>query len=431
MKKDNIVQLKKPGLPIPVNDVLTEVLRQGARAMLAAVVKTEAALFIEGYREDKLLDGRARMVLNGHRPERPIQTGVGSIEISMPRVRDRNGEINFTSSILPPYLRRTKTIEELLPWLYLKGISTGDFNEALSVLLGPNAAGLSAGTISRLKEVWQEEHHRWSRRDLSNKVYAYIWVDGIYFGVRSDDAAQCILVVMGATADGDKELISVCDGLRESEQSWHEVLLDLKARGLKIDPKLAIGDGSLGFWKALPKVFGTTKVQRCWVHKTANVLNKLPKNLQPKAKALLQEIWMAATKEDALKAFRHFIAIYEPKYPKATECLEKDGEALMAFFDFPAQHWAHIRTTNPIESTFATVRLRTAKTRGCVSRETILAMVFKLTMSAEQRWHRLRGSEFLPEVIAGIIFKDGVKEIDKNNEDKNENLNQENQVYAA
>lgn len=409
MKEDNVLQLKNPGLALPVNDALTEILREGAQKMLVSAVEAEVSTFLGRFSQEKLPDGRARMVRNGHSPRRSVQTGLGSLAVSMPRVRDRSKKIRFTSSVLPPYLRRTKSLEELLPWLYLKGISTGDFQEALAVLLGANAPGLSASTICRLKEGWQEEHQHWERRDLSNRTYIYLWVDGVHFGVRQDDAAQCILVVIGATPDGKKELVAATDGYRESEQSWREVLLDLKARGLTIDPKLAIGDGALGFWKALPQVFGTTRGQRCWVHKTANILNKLPKILQAKAKLQLQAIWMAESRQEARKAFHHFLTLYRPKYPKAAECLEKDEEALLAFYDFPAQHWMHIRTTNPIESTFATVRLRTAKTRGCVSRASILAMVFKLAKTAEQRWQRLRGAEFLPEVLAGVDFKDGVR----------------------
>lgn len=297
-----------------------------------------------------------------------------------------------------------------MPWLYLKGISTGDFQEALAALLGRDAPGLSASTISRLKEAWQEEHRRWSLRDLSTRRYVYLWVDGIHFGVRLEDAAQCLLVVIGATADGKKELVALSDGYRESEASWREVLLDLKARGLTTAPHLAVGDGALGFWKALPQVFGTTRGQRCWVHKTANVLNKLPKSQQPKAKAALHEIWMAATRQDAEQAFDHFLTVYRPKYPKASACLEKDRTSLLAFYDFPAEHWVHLRTTNPIESTFATVRLRTDKTRGCVSRESILALMFKLVKSAERHWRKLNGIPRLAQVSEGVIFKDGVRE---------------------
>lgn len=269
---------------------------------------------------------------------------------------------------------------------------------------------MSASTISRLKEAWKDEQPRWSRRELSNRRYVYLWVDGIHFGVRLEDAAQCILVVIGATPEGKKALVALSDGYRESEAAWRELLLELKSRGMTIDPQVAVGDGALGFWKALPQVFGTTRAQRCWVHKTANILNKLPKSQPPKAKAALHDIWMAATRQDAEKAFDHFLTVYGPKYPKAVECLEKDREALLAFYDFPAEHWIHLRTTNPIESTFATVRLRTAKTRGCVSRESILAMVFMLVKSAERHWRKLNGIPRLAQVIEGVAFKDGVRE---------------------
>ncbi len=408
MSKDNVLALRNPGIPSEVSDILTQVLREGAQQMLARAIEAEVAEFLERHRCDNDDAGRRRMVRNGYLPERTIQTGLGDVGIKAPRVRDRTNKIRFTSAILPPYLRRTKTIEELLPWLYLKGISTGDFPEALASLLGRDAPGLAAATISRLKAVWQDEHAKWERRDLSNKQYVYWWVDGIHFGVRLEEANQCVLVIIGATAEGKKELVVLADGFRESEQSWREVLLDLKRRGLTIDPKLAVGDGALGFWKALPQVFGETRVQRCWVHKTANVLNKLPKHLQPKAKSDLHQIWMADTRENARLAFNLFVQTYQPKYPKAAECLNKDKEALLTFYDFPAEHWIHLRTTNPIESTFATVRLRTAKTRGCVSRASILSMVFKLAKSAEQRWLLLRGSELITRVIAGVQFKNGV-----------------------
>jgi len=410
MSEDKVIRLKSPGTPGAVQDALTEVLREGARRLLASAIEAEVAAFLERFQTEKTDEGLSRMVRNGRLPSRTIQTGVGDIAVSVPRVRDREGKIRFSSSILPPYLRRTKTLEELLPWLYLKGISTGDFQEALTVLLGKEAPGLSASTISRLKETWKDEQQRWSRRDLSNRRYVYLWVDGIHFGVRLEDAAQCILVVIGATADGKKELVALSDGYRESEQSWRELLLGLQSRGLKIDPQVAVGDGALGFWKALPQVFGTTRTQRCWVHKTANILNKLPKSQQPKAKAALHEIWMAATRKEAEKAFDQFLTAYRPKYPKAAECLEKDREELLAFYDFPAEHWIHLRTTNPIESSFATVRLRTAKTRGCVSRDSILAMVFMLVKSAERHWRKLNGIPRLAQVIEGVVFKDGVRE---------------------
>ena len=410
MNNDNVFELKNPGVANEVRDALSEVLREGARALLSHAIEAEVAEYLARHRDQKDSAGRARLVRNGYLPQRTIQTGIGEVLVKAPRVRDRIGRLHFSSSILPRYLRRTKTIEELLPWLYLKGISTGGFSEALAALLGRDAPGLSAGTISRLKAVWQDEHARWEKRSLAHQRYVYLWVDGIHFGVRLEEANQCILVVMGATAEGKKELLALCDGFRESEQSWKEVLMDLKKRGLKIDPKLAIGDGALGFWKALPQVFGSTREQRCWVHKTANVLNKLPKHLQAKAKSDLHQIWMAATREQAHAAFATFQESYAPKYPKATECLAKDKGSLLSFYDFPAEHWHHIRTSNPIESTFASVRLRTAKTRGCVSRTSILSMVFKLTISAEQRWLKLRGADLITEVIQGIQFKNGVRE---------------------
>ena len=409
MSNDNVFALKNPAVPNVVHDVLTEVLQEGARTLLAQAIEAEVTEFLARHSNKRDAVGHQRLVRNGYLPERTIQTGIGDVVVKAPRVRDRAGQLRFSSAILPPYLRRTKTIEELLPWLYLKGISTGGFSEALGALLGHDAPGLSAGTISRLKTVWQEEHARWDQRSLSHKCYVYLWVDGIHFGVRLEEANQCILVVMGATAEGKKELVALADGFRESEQSWKEVLMDLKGRGLKIDPKLAVGDGALGFWKALPQVYGSTRAQRCWVHKTANVLNKLPKHLQPKAKSDLQQIWMAETREDAHHAFASFVDIYEPKYPKAAECLTKDKEALLSFYDFPAEHWHHIRTSNPIESTFASVRLRTAKSRGCGSRASILSTVFKLAKSAEQRWLKLRGAEIIAKVITGVPFKNGVE----------------------
>jgi transposase-like protein len=393
-----------------VADALTEVLRNGARELLQQAVEAEVAEFVRRHRELKDEHERQRVVRNGYRPERKIQTGIGEVAVKAPRARDRAGEIKFHSSILPAYLRRTRSIEELLPWLYLKGLSTGDFSEALAALLGKDARGLSAATISRLKEVWKGEYEHWTRRDLSGKNIVYLWVDGVHFGVRLEDASQCILVIIGATAAGKKELLAMLDGYRESAESWKELLLDLKQRGLKIDPKLAVGDGALGFWKALPQVYGSTRAQRCWVHKTANVLNQLPKGQQAKAKAALHEIWMAESRAAAEQAFDHFLTTYEVKYAKATECLAKDRDSLLTFYDFPAEHWIHIRTTNPIESTFATVRLRTAKTRGCVSRAGILAMVFKLTKSAEQRWRKLKGAARLAQVIDGVRFKDGLQE---------------------
>jgi putative transposase len=408
VEEDNVVDYRNPGVPLPVADALTEVLRRGAKQLLEQAVEAEVAAAIAQFAELKDAQGRRRVVRNGYLPERPIQTGIGAVRVKAPRLRDRGGELKFNSSLLPPYLRRTRSLDELLPWLYLKGLSSSDFSGALTALLGPAAPGLSAATICRLKEVWRLEYEQWRQRNLSDKEYVYVWADGIYFGVRLEDARQCMLVVIGATKEGRKELLGLTDGYRESEASWKELLRDLKERGLSMDPQLAIGDGSLGFWKALPQVFGSTRTQRCWKHKSANVLNKLPKGLQAKAKADLNDIWMAETRVAAEQAFDNFLLLYEAKYPKASECLRKDRDTLLTFYDFPALHWQHLRTTNPVESTFATVRLRTSKTRGCVSRGGMLAMVFKLTKVAEQKWYKLKGSEFLAQVTQGVRFKDGV-----------------------
>ena len=408
-------------LQVGPRDVLQEILQQGARKMLEAAIKDEVREYLAANSEECDADGCRLVVRNGYMPQRSIQTGLGPIEVRQPRVNDKRTDehgnrIRFTSNILPPYLRRTKSIDELIPWLYLRGISTGDFGQALQALLGPNAPGLSATNVVRLKASWQQEWKDWFSRSFEDKQYVYVWADGIYFNVRLEDEAnskQCILVLMGATADGKKELIAVTDGYRESEQSWRELLLDLKSHGLRIEPKLAVGDGALGFWAALRKVWPTTLEQRCWVHKTANVLNTMPKGVQPKAKAMLHDIWMAETKADANKAFDLFVETFEAKYPKAAECLEKDRDVLLTFYDFPAEHWIHIRTTNPIESTFATVRLRTRRTKGCGSRTACLTMVFKLTQCAERSWRTLNGAKLLGEVIEGVKFIDGIKEDNK------------------
>lgn len=400
-------------------DVLTEILRHGAQQMLAAAIENEVTEYIKAHAHEYDAAGHRLVVRNGHMPERSIQTGVGAVEVARPRVDDRRVDENgirqrFTSKILPPYLRRTKAIDELVPWLYLKGISTGDFPEALQALLGPKAEGLSATNICRLKQVWEDEWKDWSRRDLSDKQYVYIWADGIHFNVRLEDEAnnkQCILVIMGATANGTKELIGIDEGYRESEQSWMELLRNVKSRGLKLEPKVAVADGALGFWSACRKVWPTTREQRCWVHKTKNILNKMPKSVQEKAKAMLHEIWQAETKADAEKAFELFVVTFEAKYPKAVECLKKDRAVLLTFYDFPAEHWIHLRTTNPIESTFATVRLRHRRTKGNGSRTACLTMVFKLARAAEKRWRKLNGSALLPEVIQGVRFVDGIKEL--------------------
>jgi putative transposase len=401
-------------VPLPTGqDILTDILRDGARRLLAEAIEAEVAAWIDARGHLKDQAGRQQVVRNGHLPERAIQTGIGPVEVKQPRVRDRRPAAErepFTSAILPPYLRKTRSLEGLIPWLYLKGVSTGDFAEALQAILGPDAPGLSATTVTRLKATWEEEFTAWNKRSLAGKHYVYVWADGVHFNIRLEEGRQCILVLMGATADGKKELIAVADGYRESEQSWKELLLDCKARGLEVEPSLAIGDGALGFWKAMRQVWDTTKEQRCWVHKMANVLDKLPKGTQPKAKAALHAIWQAETKAEAEKAFDLFVATYEAKYPKATECLVKDRGVLLTFYDFPAEHWIHIRTTNPIESTFSTVRLRHDKTKGSGSRTACLTMVYKLMESASKGWRALNGSKRLPEVIRGEVFIDGVKQ---------------------
>lgn len=408
---DNVVEFPSDSS----RDVLTELLRKGARDLLAGAIEQEVNEFLRGREGLRDEAGHQLVVRNGYLPERTVQTGLGDVPVKKPRVRDRRSaeeREQFESSILPRYLRRTKSMEELLPWLYLKGVSTGDFSEALKALLGPDARGLSATTITRLKSTWEQEYEDWSRRSLSGKRYAYLWADGVYFNVRLEDKAnarQCILVLMGATPDGRKELIAVSDGYRESEQSWRELLLGLRSRGLELAPELAVGDGGLGFWAALRKVYSSAREQRCWVHKTANVLNKMPRSIQPKAKSMLHDIWMAETKVEAEKAFDLFLETFVGKYPGATTCLEKDRDVLLTFYDFPAEHWTHIRTTNPIESTFATVRLRTRKTKGAGSRLASLTMVFKLTLTAQKRWRALNGSQLIADVIRGVNFVDGVR----------------------
>lgn len=410
--------IEQPGA-IPVEsagNVLDELLRQGAQRLLAQAIEAE----VEGWIADRATcrdgQGRQQVVRNGYLPQRRILSGVGPVGVHQPRVRDRRpvGQAErFTSKILPPYLRKTKSVEELIPWLYLKGISTGDFSEALQALLGPEAPGLSATTITRLKTVWEADYKTWSRRSLADKHYVYVWADGVHFNVRLEEAGnqrQCILVLIGATPEGRKELVAIADGYRESEQSWRELLLDVKQRGLKQAPELAVGDGALGFWAALRKVWPGTREQRCWVHKTSNVLNKMPKGVQGKAKAMLHDVWMAETRVDAHAAFDLFVKSFEAKYPKATACLVQDRDVLLAFYDFPAEHWVHLRTTNPIESTFATVRLRTDKTKGSGSRIACLTMVFKLVESASRRWRVLNGSALIAEVIKGVVFVDGIKQ---------------------
>lgn len=413
MTETNVFQVGEPG---SFSDSLTEVLRNGARALLAQAVEAEVAALLESHLDKRTADGRVRVVRHGHLPEREIMTGVGPVAVRCPRVRDRVGQgaerIRFWSAILPRYARRTKSLEVLVPILYLKGISTGAFEEALSALLGKDAGGLSASTICRLKETWSEEHVRWSKRDLCGKRYIYFWADGIHVQARLEDDAQCLLVIIGATPEGKKELVGLIDGVRESAQSWRELLLDLKRRGLAMGPELAVADGALGFWQAVEEVWPKTRGQRCWVHKTANVLNKLPDSQQAKAKQALQEVWMAATKAEALVAFDAFVETWIVKYDKAVECLIKDRDALLAFYDFPAEHWKHLRSTNVIESAFATVRHRTTRSKGCLSNKTALAMIFKLAKAAEKTsWRRLNGHSHLPKLILGVKFTDGIEVI--------------------
>ena len=412
MAEDSVVALPRPGASI-TDDPLLAVPRDGAKRMLMQAVEAEVEAFLATHAELADEQGRRRLVRNGHAPERQIETGIGPLAVRRPKLRDRGGAgsgepIRFTSAILPAYLRRTKNLEEVLPWLYLKGVSTGQFGEALAALLGPDAPGLSASTVRRLTESWQEEHARWQKRDPSARRYIYLWADGVYFTPRLEHERQCLLVLIGADAQGRKELLAVEDGFRESAQSWRELLLRLRdENGLALDPELATGDGALGFWQALHEVWPRARQQRCWVHKTANMLNKLPASRQAKAKQDLHAIYEAEKRQDAEKALDRFVAKYGAKYDKATACLTKDRDSLLAFYDFPAEHWKHVRSTNPIESTFATVRLRTAKTKGCLSRQTALAMVFKLAQSAERHRRRLDGSERLAQVIDGVRFCDG------------------------
>jgi len=391
-------------------DILDRICRQGARQMLQVALENEVREYLEAHAERRDEAGRQEVVRNGYLPERDVVTGVGPLAVRQPRVRDKRPGERFTSQILPPYLRRVPSIDALIPALYLKGVSTGDFSEALAAILGEGAAGLSPTNIVRLKKVWEDEYQEWSKRDLSAKHYVYIWADGVYFNVRLEDERICMLVLMGALPDGTKELIAVLDGFRESAESWREMLRNLKGRGLEKPPSVAVGDGALGFWKALDEIFPATRRQRCWVHKTANTLDKLPKSVQPHAKTMIHEMYMAPTKEEALKAYEAFFENYQAKYPRACECLGKDFEDLFTFYDFPAEHWQHLRTTNPIESTFATLRLRTRRTKGCGSTTATLTMTFKLGLEAQKHWRRLNGSQQIAKILEGRRFVNGVLE---------------------
>ena len=402
--------------PASPASALDELVREGARQLLQRALELEVAEVLSQFARLRDDAGRRRVVRNGHLPPRTVLSGAGPLDVRQPRVRDRAGKhapdpIHFTSAILPAYLRRSPALDALVPWLYLKGISAADMSEALAALVGPRAANLSASVVLKLKEAWSRELAAFKRRDLSAEEYVYLWADGVYFTIRLDSGdRQCILVLIGATRDGRKELVAVQDGYRESEQSWYELLLDLRSRGLAIGPKLTVGDGALGFWAALRKVYPATREQRCWMHKSGNVLDKLPKSVQPRAKDDLHQIWMAETRAQATTAFDHFVAKYGAKYPKATRCLAKDREVLLAFYDFPAEHWKHLRTTNPIESTFATVRLRHRRTKGSGSRDACLAMVFKLVEPAQRLWRKLDGLRLIRQLLEGRRFKDGIIE---------------------
>jgi putative transposase len=412
MSINTVVPLRQPD---EVDDPLTAVLRSGARRLLAQAIEAEAEAFLTAMKGERLPDGRERIVRHGHGPERQVQTGIGPVAVRRAKLRDRAvGEagadrIRFTSAILPRWARRTRSLDALLPILYLRGISMGDFQEALGALLGKDAPNLSPSVISRLRDEWEADYARWQRRDLSARRYVYVWADGVYLQARMEPQAECMLVLIGATPEGKKELIGFQVGVRESAQSWRELLVDLKSRGLTIAPELATGDGALGFWKALDAVSPTTRHQRCTVHKTANVLDKMPKSVQPAAKSDLREVWAAPDRATAKAAVATFAEKYGAKYEKAVTCLVKDCDALLTFYDFPAEHWDHLRTSNPIESVFATVRHRTVRTKGALSQDTARLMVFKLVMAAAKTWHKLKGENQLPKVVQGVTFRNGVE----------------------
>ena len=406
MSKNNVIELSGRDAS---NDPLTELLREGAARLIYQAVEAELQELLAAHADRRTKDGKAGVVRNGHLPARKLQTALGPVTVKIPKVRAKTGEpVTFRSALVPPYVRKTRSLEAALPWLYLKGISSGEMGDALKVLVGAEAEGLSASTVSRLKQVWGQAYRDWREERLDKERWVYVWADGVYSGLRAEQTKLCALVVIGVNERGQKRFLAIEDGVRESTQSWREVLLKLKARGMN-EPELAIGDGAMGFWAALEEVYPETRQQRCWMHKTMNVLNCLPKTAQPKAKQALHAIWQAETQEDAEKAFDLFIKTYEPKYPKAAICLQKDREELMAFYDFPAQHWQSIRTSNPIESTFGTIRHRTKRSKGCLSRDGMLHMMFKLGQCAERRWRRLRGFDYLAKVVTGIKFKDGVE----------------------
>ncbi len=406
MSKHNVVELAGRDT---IADPLTELLRAGAEQLIYQAVEADLQALLAEHSERRTADGKAGVVRNGYLPAREIQTGLGPVTVQIPKVRAKTGEpVTFRSALVPPYVRKTKSLEAALPWLYLKGISSGEMGDALKVLVGPDAQGLSASTVSRLKQVWAQEYRNWCEEPLDKDRWVYVWADGVYSGLRAEQTKLCALVIIGVNERGQKHFLAIEDGIRESTQSWREVLLKLKSRGMNV-PELAVGDGALGFWSALEEVYPETRQQRCWMHKTMNVLNCLPKASQAKAKQALHNIWQAETRADAEKAFDLFIKTYEPKYPKAAICLHKDHDELMAFYDFPAKHWQSIRTSNPIESTFGTIRHRTKRSKGCLTRDGMLHMMFKLGQCAEKKWRRLRGFDYLAKVIKGIPFKDGIE----------------------
>ena len=406
MKENNVVELSGREA---FTDSLTELLRKGARQLIEQAVEVELAEFMEQFSNRVTSAGKSAVVRNGRHPEREIQTGIGPVTVRIPKVRAKDGKpVTFHSALVPPYVRKTASLEAALPWLYLKGVSSGEMSAALEVLIGSEAKGLSASTVSRLKRVWAEDYRAWRQKRLDRDQWVYVWADGVYSGLRAEEAKLCALVVIGVNERGEKRFLAIEDGVRESTQSWREVLLDLKARGMNA-PKLGIGDGAMGFWSALEEVYPKTRHQRCWMHKTGNVLNCVPKSLQPKIKQALHEVWQAETRDDAYKAFDLFIKTYEDKYPKATLMLQKDREELLAFYDFPAAHWQSLRTTNPIESTFGTIRHRTKRSKGCLTRDGMLHMMFKLSECAEKNWRRQRGYDYLAKVITGVKFKDGIE----------------------
>jgi transposase-like protein len=409
MGHDTVIGLERE-METSCRSALDETLRTGAERMLQAAVEREVAEYIQQH--EKAVDGETghrQVVRNGHRAERGVQTPLGTISVRQPRVDDRREGHRFESIILPPYLRRSPAIEALIPLLYLKGVSSNDMPDALEAILGTRPKGLSPTTITRLKEAWEKEFEEWNGRDLTGKRYVYLWADGIYFNVRLEKDRPCLLVLMGTLEDGSKELVAIHDGQRESKLSWQSVLRDLKRRGLEKGPELAIGDGALGFWAALSEMFPDTRCQRCWVHKTANILDKMPKRVQPDAKKLIHEMYMAETRKQAMEAYEEFCERYKAKFPNAVACLRKDEDALFAFYDFPAEHWVHIRTTNPIESAFATIRHRQRQTKGCGTRVATLAMVYKLAREAEKHWRRITGYALVAKVLQGVKFEDGIE----------------------